>query len=194
MCSLGAWSWTWATCLCLCLLSARLAVFFSLFPHYKEIHIVPWSVLSGTIFFLKRKTRFSDWWECSRSLLLLFNPGIPALNQKEVCQKKWGVRHEVWGDSCQHTLAREPGIKDSGDDRVWRDPAMRVHVIVLLAVVLCAEISQPWSPSFQIVLSSFILLPVPLLSSAFPWPLCSSLVGLSSVLQMPPYRSRPLTQ
>lgn len=104
MCSLGAGSWTWATCLCLCLLSARLAVFFSLFPHYREIHIAPWSVLSDTIF-LKRETRFSDWWECSRSL----QSGIPALNQKEVCQKTWGVRHEVWGDSGQG--ARHQGLR-----------------------------------------------------------------------------------
>ena len=94
----------------------------------------------------------------------------------------------------EETVARELGIKDSGDDRVWKDPALRVHVIVLLAVVLCAEISQPWSPSFQIALITCILLPVPLLSSAFPWPLCSSLVCLGSVLQMPPYRPGPLTQ
>lgn len=190
MCSLGAWSWTWATCLWLCLLSCRLAVFFSLFPHYQEIHIAPWSALSDTIF-QKEKQDFLIDGSAAVVSSCFSNLASLALNQKEVCQKKWGVRHEVWGDSWQHTLARELGFKDSGDDCVWRNPALRVHITVLLAVVLCAEIRQPWSPSFQVALITFILLSVPFLSCAFPWPLCSSLVCVGSVLQMPPYRSRP---
>lgn len=121
-----------------------------------------------------------------------FQTSNPCFEPERSLSKEVGSRHEVRGNSWQHTLARELGFEDSGDDRVWRDPALRVHIIVLLAVVLCAEISLPWPPSFQIALISFILLPGPLLSSAFPWPLCSSLVCLGSVLvQMPPYRSRP---